>query len=219
MPTSLIELTPLTSPSLNPICRFTHSQGPAFQDAPPAAVNPDILLAKLRPGQCISLEAHAVKGVGREHAKWSPVATAWYRLQPEVVLLEPVSGEAAQVCVLGVLLGGCFWGSGETGGLCVLVCKRGVLSTVVVILFGVGGAACTCRQAKWLPVATAWYRLQPEVVLLEPVTGEAAQVCVGWEGGGRAGGWGSHCGALCLRCPVDSGTAGACQGEGREHAK
>lgn len=77
-------------------CRFSSSQGPAFEDASPAAVEPDILLAKLRPGQCIQLEAHAVKGTGREHTKWSPVATAWYRLQPEVVLLQPVTGAAAQ---------------------------------------------------------------------------------------------------------------------------
>jgi len=49
------------------------------------------------PLQCIQLEAHAVKGTGREHTKWSPVATAWYRLQPEVVLLQPVTGAAAQV--------------------------------------------------------------------------------------------------------------------------
>jgi len=45
--------------------------------------------------QCIDLEAHAVLGAGREHAKWSPVATAWYRLQPEVVLLQPVTGTDA----------------------------------------------------------------------------------------------------------------------------
>ncbi len=45
--------------------------------------------------QCIELEAHAIKGQGREHAKWSPVATAWYRLQPEVVLLQPVHGADA----------------------------------------------------------------------------------------------------------------------------
>lgn len=50
-------------------------------------VHDDILLAKLRPGQCIVLEGHCAKGVGKEHAKWSPVATAWYRLHPEVRLL------------------------------------------------------------------------------------------------------------------------------------
>ena len=27
-------------------------------------------------------------GLGADHAKWSPVATAWYRLDPEVVLLK-----------------------------------------------------------------------------------------------------------------------------------
>ncbi|GMH36520.1 hypothetical protein BSKO_04388 [Bryopsis sp. KO-2023] len=56
----------------------------------------DILLAKMRPGQEIQLEAHCCKGIGREHAKWSPVATAWYRLQPEVVLLKDVEGERAK---------------------------------------------------------------------------------------------------------------------------
>jgi RNA polymerase Rpb3/RpoA insert domain len=39
----------------------------------------DILLAKLRPGQEIGLEMHARKGVGKDHAKYSPVATAAYR--------------------------------------------------------------------------------------------------------------------------------------------
>lgn len=56
----------------------------------------DILVAKLRPGQCIDLEAHATKGTGGEHAKWSPVATAWYRLQPEVVLTKQVKGKDAE---------------------------------------------------------------------------------------------------------------------------
>eukprot|EP00879_Flechtneria_rotunda_P024734 GHRR01026240.1.p1 GENE.GHRR01026240.1~~GHRR01026240.1.p1 ORF type:complete len:156 (+),score=48.39 GHRR01026240.1:1296-1763(+) len=65
-------------------------------DEAPRDVEQDILLAKLRPGQCIELEAHAILGAGQEHAKWSPVATAWYRLQPEVVLLQPVTGDDAQ---------------------------------------------------------------------------------------------------------------------------
>lgn len=33
----------------------------------------DIVIAKLRPGQVINVELHAIKGVGKEHAKWSPV--------------------------------------------------------------------------------------------------------------------------------------------------
>ena len=80
----------------------------------PRAVHGDILLAKLRPGQTLQLEAHATKGTGKEHAKWSPVATAWYRLQPVVALLKvgPRRGRRREGrgerlrgrCVLG---GGC----------------------------------------------------------------------------------------------------------------
>lgn len=35
--------------------------------------------------QEIELEAHAIKGMGKTHAKWSPVATAWYKMLPEVI--------------------------------------------------------------------------------------------------------------------------------------
>ncbi|XP_061353173.1 uncharacterized protein LOC133297953 isoform X2 [Gastrolobium bilobum] len=66
----------------------------------------DIILAKLGAGQEIELEAHAVKGIGKTHAKWSPVATAWYRMLPEVVLLKDVEDELAEElknkCPVGV---------------------------------------------------------------------------------------------------------------------
>ena len=59
-------------------------------------VHEDILLAKLRPGQVIELEAHARKGDGKDHAKYSPVATASYRLMPKIELLKPVYDELAE---------------------------------------------------------------------------------------------------------------------------
>lgn len=58
-------------------------------------VHDDILIAKLRPGHELDLKLYAVKGYGRDHAKFSPVATAFYRLLPEIRLLKPVIGEAA----------------------------------------------------------------------------------------------------------------------------
>ena len=81
------------------------------QRNPPAPTRPKIVLAKMRPGQVISLECHAIKGIGQDHAKWSPVgmfrpsfqllnvilrnilfgfcsATASYRLHPHITLLK-----------------------------------------------------------------------------------------------------------------------------------
>ncbi|PSC68794.1 DNA-directed RNA polymerases I and III subunit RPAC1 [Micractinium conductrix] len=76
-------------------CRFASSQ----EALVPGGVRPvhdDILIAKMRPGQVIELECHCIKGVGDEHAKWSPVATTWYRLMPEVVLLQQPHGDVAR---------------------------------------------------------------------------------------------------------------------------
>ena len=68
-----------------------------FGDDPPRPANPDILLAKLRPGQAVELEMHCVKGVGADHAKFSPVATATYRLHPTIDILRPIFGEDARL--------------------------------------------------------------------------------------------------------------------------
>jgi DNA-directed RNA polymerase I and III subunit RPAC1 len=43
----------------------------------------------------INAELHCQKGIGKEHAKWSPVATASYRLLPEISILSKIKGEDA----------------------------------------------------------------------------------------------------------------------------
>jgi len=55
-----------------------------FGDFPPKPLYEDILIAKLRPGQEIEMECFAIKGIGKIHAKWSPVCPVSYRLMPEV---------------------------------------------------------------------------------------------------------------------------------------
>jgi DNA-directed RNA polymerase I and III subunit RPAC1 len=60
------------------------------------ATNPDILIVKMRPGQKIQLSMHAMKGIGQDHAKFSPVATASYRLMPTIDILAPIVGADAK---------------------------------------------------------------------------------------------------------------------------
>ena len=69
-----------------------------FFSGPEGAIqpaNPDILLAKLRPGQKIDAELHCMKGIGADHAKFSPVATATYRLLPDIQITRPILGDDA----------------------------------------------------------------------------------------------------------------------------
>ena len=54
----------------------------------------------LGPGQSIKLEAIARKGIGKEHAKWSPVSTVAMKFDPIVKLNE-------DMYVLYVILLGC----------------------------------------------------------------------------------------------------------------
>lgn len=64
--------------------------------SPVEPADPDILLAKLRPGQEISLSVHCVLGIGADHAKFSPVSTASYRLLPVIDILSPITGDDAK---------------------------------------------------------------------------------------------------------------------------
>ncbi|XP_029376999.1 DNA-directed RNA polymerases I and III subunit RPAC1 isoform X2 [Echeneis naucrates] len=71
------------------------NQADVFADSSIGPVHDDILIAQLRPGQELDIIMHCVKGIGKDHAKFSPVATASYRLLPEISLLETVEGEKA----------------------------------------------------------------------------------------------------------------------------
>jgi len=62
-------------------------------------VHDDILIMKLRPGQEIEAQLYCQKGIGKDHAKFSPVATATYRLLPEISFKEDIIGDDADELV------------------------------------------------------------------------------------------------------------------------
>jgi len=97
------------SSETDPLKKFIHSsvysgdmvwdpkgdQAERFQECPIKPVFDDIVIAKLRPGQEIDVEMHCEKGLGQDHAKWSPVATATYRLLPEILINGEITGASA----------------------------------------------------------------------------------------------------------------------------
>lgn len=71
-------------------------QGDLYKERDVGPVHSDILIAKMRPGHEINATLLAVKGIGKDHAKFSPVATAHYRLLPTITLKQEVEGDLAQ---------------------------------------------------------------------------------------------------------------------------
>ncbi|RMZ96754.1 DNA-directed RNA polymerases I and III subunit RPAC1, partial [Brachionus plicatilis] len=67
-----------------------------FKSEDVCPVEGDILIAKMNPGQELDLKLLAVKGIGKDHAKFSPVATAYYRLLTEIVLKQDFYDEQAE---------------------------------------------------------------------------------------------------------------------------
>ncbi|XP_038206560.1 DNA-directed RNA polymerases I and III subunit RPAC1 [Zerene cesonia] len=78
------------------------NQASVHKDGDIGPVHGDILISKMRPGHELDLSLIAVKGIGKDHAKFSPVATATYRLLPEITLRREVNGSEA------TLLQSCF---------------------------------------------------------------------------------------------------------------
>ncbi|KAH0479757.1 MAG: hypothetical protein KVP17_000150 [Porospora cf. gigantea B] len=76
---------------------MSKEQKAKFKADPPRVAVPELLITKLRPGQEIDAKFFVEKGVGRTHAKWTPVATTCYRLLPVFSFPKgPIQGADAQ---------------------------------------------------------------------------------------------------------------------------
>ena len=69
------------------------------EQEPVSMIHDDILVVKMRPGQEVEMEMIATKGIGKTHAKWSPVSTAWYKMVPDIRLNRKVKDEEARELV------------------------------------------------------------------------------------------------------------------------
>lgn len=54
------------------------NQASVHKEADIGPVHPDILVSKMRPGHELDLSLVAVKGIGKDHAKFSPVGKFYY---------------------------------------------------------------------------------------------------------------------------------------------
>ncbi|SCM00273.1 DNA-directed RNA polymerases I and III subunit RPAC1, putative [Plasmodium chabaudi chabaudi] len=63
-------------------CPLNEEQKIKFENNPPKVVDDNILITKLGSGQEIELICFLEKGIGKTHAKWSPVCTAVYKMFP-----------------------------------------------------------------------------------------------------------------------------------------
>lgn len=70
-------------------------QSKIYNEEPLRMIHNDIVIAKLRPGQEIEARCHCVKGIGRDHAKFSPVATASYKTLPKITINRTITGNDA----------------------------------------------------------------------------------------------------------------------------
>lgn len=66
------------------------NQKQIYENKPLAPVHDNIIINKLRENQEIEIDLFCEKGIGKTHAKWSPVATAYYRLMPDIKLKKPI---------------------------------------------------------------------------------------------------------------------------------
>jgi len=77
-------------PTYNPTNSFSVVSYPVFEQG--------ILICKLAKGQKIKLKCTAIKGTGKEHAKWSPVAGVFFKNKP-LVKIKNVSADLEDIVI------------------------------------------------------------------------------------------------------------------------
>ena len=177
----------LSAPTMNVLSnqlvwRPMGEQGARLAACPPRVVHPDILLAKLKPGQRIKVEGWCRKGVGKDHAKFSPVCTASYRLLPRIDIVEvrprPALSIQLALCPLSLHCLPCPPTGSDSDSVQSHPPGRSAA----------GGGRRGGGPGEALPDAGLRHR------------GHGGQRQEGWRGRAEAGGGGAACGSQCCPC-------------------
>ncbi|HYB92947.1 MAG TPA: DNA-directed RNA polymerase subunit D [archaeon] len=86
--------------------RTVYSDELKSDDPDTTPVSSKIPIAKLAPGQKIKIEAYARLGIGKQHAKWQPVAVCAYKFMPKIAFdLKKCDtcAKCVEMCPKGVL--------------------------------------------------------------------------------------------------------------------
>jgi DNA-directed RNA polymerase subunit D len=146
-------------------CKLTlAAQGPCIvfakdlksKDPKVKPVYPDMPLVKLLEGQDLELEATAVLGVGKTHAKWSP-GHVYYRKIPSITIKNAANLAAAQVCPTGTLV--------EKGGKVTITDEKTCILCNACMDVD-GGKSVQIEQGKdFLFTIEVWGQLSPEEIV------------------------------------------------------
>jgi DNA-directed RNA polymerase subunit D len=146
-------------------CKFTlEVKGPGIvyakdlksKDPKIKPVFPDMPIAKLLDNQEIILEATAVMGVGRVHAKWSS-GHMFYRKIPAITIKNPSNIACAQVCPTGTLV--------EKNGKTVLTDERTCILCMACVDVDGGKSVEVVPANDFLFKIESWGQLEPGEII------------------------------------------------------
>jgi DNA-directed RNA polymerase subunit D len=119
-------------------------------------VFPEIPLVKLLEGQELQLEATAVMGIGKRHAKWSS-GHVFYRKIPKITIKNPGNLACAQACPTGTLV--------EKAGKTTLTDERTCILCMACVDVDSGKSVEVATENDFLFRIESWGQLEPKEII------------------------------------------------------
>lgn len=119
-------------------------------------VHPDMPIVKLLDNQELQLEATAVLGIGKVHAKWS-AGHVFYRKIPKITIKNPSNVACAQSCPTGTLV--------EKAGKTVLTDEKTCILCMACVDVDNGKSVDVAPENDYLIKVESWGQLEPAEIV------------------------------------------------------